>query len=442
MPPGEVRMRARVVALAVQSAAVAIALFAIPLAIAVARYFVDAEHTELLRAAETAAVAVSGDLTARPAPAFAVDPDLRIVVYDAGGARVRGVGPARPPSIVHAALGGRVAAATLDGRYGVAVPVSDGDSVAGALVATADRAETYQHIGLAWAAMAGLAAAALGAAWFLARRLSRRLTTPVETLRTAADRLGDGDFSVHAAGSEIAEIDSLAASLNKTARRLGTLLDRERAFAADLSHQLRTPLTGLRLALETASTDPAARDAAVATALAAADRLDATIGDLVTLARDTGQGGDPVDLARLMAEIRERWHGPLAARGRQLRLLAPPDPARPRMSHACARQITEVLLDNASAHGRGTVTVRLREIADTVALEVSDEGLELTGDYADLFRRRSTRAAGTGIGLALARSLALAEGSRLTVTRRAPPTFTLFMAGDDRGVMAGDDRGR
>ncbi|MDT3444619.1 MULTISPECIES: HAMP domain-containing sensor histidine kinase [unclassified Pseudofrankia] len=427
-------MRARVVALAVRSAAVAIGLFAVPLAVAVALYVVSQEHSELQRAADTAAVAVTGDLTVGSAPTLSADSDARISVYRVDGRRVYGAGPVLAPPIVGGALAGHGASAVLDGSYAVAVPVSDGDAVSGAVLATVGRADAYQRIGLAWAAMAVLGAAALAAAWFLARRLSHRLAGPVEALRAAADGLGDGDFSVRAAGSDIAELDSLAASLNKTAGRLGTLLERERAFAADLSHQLRTPLTGLRLTLETAAAEPDAdRDQALATALAAADRLDVTISDLLALTRDTARGGDPVDLTRLLEEIRQRWHGPLAARGRPLRVLPLLDAAQPRMSHACARQIAEVLLDNASTHGRGTVTVRLREIAGSVALEVSDEGRALAGETADLFSRRSTRAAGTGIGLALARSLALAEGARLTVTHRAPPTFTLFMAADDDG---------
>src|ERR1700712_3370709 len=96
-------------------------------------------------------------------------------------------------------------------------------------------------------------------------------------------------------------------------------------------------------------------------------------------------------------------------------------------SRRAVEQILDVLLDNAMQHGRGAVTVTFR-IADTaVAIDVTDEGSGLSGDPQALFVRRSAPSLNHRIGLTLARTLAEAEGGRLVVSRRNPPTFTLLM---------------
>ena len=118
--------------------------------------------------------------------------------------------------------------------------------------------------------------------------LSRHLTRPLRRLRDAAVRLGEGDFTVSAPPSGVAELDAAATALTATARRLGDLVERERAFTADASHQLRTPLTSLRLALENELAQPRSDPTqALRDALVDVDRLEATLTDLLALARDT-----------------------------------------------------------------------------------------------------------------------------------------------------------
>jgi signal transduction histidine kinase len=259
--------------------------------------------------------------------------------------------------------------------------------------------------------------------------MAARLAHPLEQLSLTARRLGDGDFTVRAHPAGVPEIDSVGSALDTTAQRIGAMLDRERSFSANASHQLRTPLTGLRLQLDAALDSPSTdARAAIHSGIAAADRLERTINDLLTLARDTGSTTETADLDKLLAEVHQGWHGLLTAQQRQLQI-STDDAPPPRASPAAIRQILAVLLDNAVTHGQGTVTVTARDAGDALAIDVSDEGPGIDSQ-TDIFARRRTTATGRGIGLALARSLAEAEGGRLWLAKPAPPTFILLLPVD------------
>jgi signal transduction histidine kinase len=280
-----------------------------------------------------------------------------------------------------------------------------------------------------WLVMAALGVVAIGVAALVGNRQARRLATPVTALAATASLIGEGDFGVRAARSGIAELDSAAAALDQTADRLGELVERERAFSADASHQLRTPLTALRVTLEAALETPGADfRAAIEAAVTEADRLEATVEELLSLARDVPGTREPVDLNQLIAEVERRWHGPLAETGRPLRTVL--DHALPEVvtSRSALVHVLEILLDNASRHGGGAVTIAVRRAGNGVAIDVSDEGGGITGDPAAVFARRSPSEHGHGIGLAFARSLAEAEGGELVLRGRGPrPVFSLVL---------------
>jgi signal transduction histidine kinase len=423
-------VRRRFVGVSVLAAVLTIALFGGPLAAIVARYFVDDERAELERVADRAAVTASVDLALgrRPSELPGGEDSGELAVYDVSGTRLVGEGPPVADPLTRAALGRPRGFSDEGGAIVVAVPLVAGSRPLGVVRASTPRTETYDQIEVAWLFMAGLAAVAVAAVWLAARVVAARLNRPLEELAVTARALGEGDFSARVARSGIPEIDAVVAALNSTATRIDDLVTRERAFSADASHQLRTPLTALRLELEVAREDPG-RDPgrAMDAAIAETDRLERTIEDLLALARDSPRGGEPLDLIALLDELSRGWRPRLAAYGRTLRV--DPDPTAPdsASSGAAVRQILSVLVDNAVTHGAGTVAVTIRDAGTALAVDVTDQGPGITGPSTELFARRAPSADGHGIGLALARALAEAEGGRLGLSRASPPVFTLLL---------------
>ncbi|MFJ1761571.1 histidine kinase dimerization/phospho-acceptor domain-containing protein [Amycolatopsis sp. NPDC088138] len=421
-------MRRRIISLTVLAALVATVLFALPLGLAVMRYYRDDTTSDLERAADAAALAVAHELTAGLPPVVPpLDGDEgegTVGVYAPDGRLLAGQGPSAGGAIELQAARGTQDVVT--GRQGdelvLAVPVVNGARTIGVVRAALPVSDLYLRIGLTWLTMAALAVAAIGASWLMARRSTSRLVRPLEELAAAAERLGDGDFTARGPRAGIAEIDQVGEALDATATRIGETLERERAFSAVASHQLRTPLTGLRLqleaALETPGSDP---HAAIRAGIASADRLERTIEDLLALGRERRAPRAELALDVLLEEVRQAGEALLAPHGRAMRITRE-DPPPARAAAAAVRQVLGVLLDNAATHGRGTVTVLARDAGDALAIDVADEGPGL--GETDPF---ATAAGGHGIGLRLARSLAEAEGGRLRLSRPSPPTFTLLL---------------
>ncbi len=341
-------MRRRIIALTVLAALVATALFALPLGIAVMKYYRDDTKSDLERAADATALAVSEDLSAGRTP---VVPPLDEDDDEAGGAvgiystdarLLAGQGPAVGGSVERQA-----ARAAVDVVFAqeadevvLAVPVVSGSRVTGVVRAAVPMAELRMRVVLTWLGMAGLAVAAIGVSWLLARRFTNRLARPLEELAAAAGRLGDGDFTARSPRAGIPEIDQVGETLDATAARIGETLERERAFSAEASHQLRTPLTGLRLQLEAALETPAADPyVAIRAGIASADRLERTIEDLLALGRERRAPRAELDLDALLDEVRQAGEALLGPWGRRLRILREEPPRRtwrPRQSARCS----------------------------------------------------------------------------------------------------------
>lgn len=415
-------MRRRIVTATVAITALAVALLGVPLAIAAGRLYRSQEVGRLQGEAIGTGSALAAAALESGAPVALRSPaeGFQLGVYDAGGRLVAGQGPVRGGAEVQTALVGRVSDLRDGGWLVAAVPVHDEDVVVGAVRAArpwdlvADRAHT------AWLAMLGLGAAALVVAGGLTWRQANRLTAPIDDLAKGAVRLGDGDFAVHLELSGIPELDRAAAALNRTAGRLDDAMSRERAFSADASHQLATPLICLRLGLESALLDDGADGrTALADAVEEVGRLERTVATLLSLARDSPTATATCDVPAAADEAASRYRDVLSRAGRPLRVDLAPALPPVRCPHDVLREILDVLLDNSVRHGGGEVALRARRAGNGVIVEVEDHGTGVT-DPGALFERRAPGASGHGIGLALARSLAEAHVARLELTRPSP----------------------
>ncbi len=419
-------MKRRLVPAIAGVAACAVVLFAVPFAVVLQHNFRDQELLRLQR--DTVAATRSIDLTpgARDRLELPVSRD-RLAVYNTAGTRVAGHGPLRADAATLSAVRTRKPTGVVAGDdLVVAVPLLTGERITGVVRAERSQSAVAARTHRAWLALAGLAAAVVALAVAAALALGRRLARPLERVAAAARRVGDGDFAARAEPTGVAEIDDVGAALNGSSRRIAELVDRERTFSADASHQLRTPLAALRLELEGLALEQEPPAAGLTAALAQVDRLQGTIETLLAVVRGTPRGERATDLAAHLRGLETRWHGTLAAAGRPLRTRLEIDPATATISPAVLNEITEVLMQNAHLHGAGAVSVTVRQIGETLALEVTDQGPGFGPDPDEAFARGAGE--GHGIGLALARSLAHAEGARLQITRAGPaPTVSLLL---------------
>ena len=420
-------MTRRVLFTVVAVCALGVAVFFVPMALIVRDQH---RQTDLLEMQRLAAAAVRS-----------VPPDLRdaagwrpldtkshhsYALYDAMGRRIAGRGPEQADHTVTRALRGTVASGVTDTEIVAATVLGVGTQVTGAVrVAEPARQSTERTmVSLGWMSAIALGAVALAAlaGWWLLRRL----LVPVIALRAAAERLGQGDFTVQIPDTGLAELDDLGRALTLSAERIGRLVDRERAFSADASHQLRTPLAAVMVALETELLAPRQDRRAVLTeSLEALTRLERTVTDLLRLARDAPGQRAALDLAALLDQLRADWSDRYRTAGRTLDVRCRELPVA-HASDAAVRHVLDVLVDNALRHGRGAVTVAADPTPGGLAVTVTDAG-SAPARSATMFGRRDPEATGTGIGLAMARSLAESEGARLRLRSGTPTTFELLI---------------
>ncbi|TFV89913.1 HAMP domain-containing sensor histidine kinase [Blastococcus sp. CT_GayMR16] len=420
-------MTRRIVTTVLVVCTLAVALFFVPMALLVRDQY---RHTDLLELQRLNFVAVrhvpdTAADRARWTPAD-TNPDHRYALYDSSGRRITGNGPVTADAAITEALRGDVAGGATDDEIVAATPLGSGARPTGALRIAEPREESTARTATAIAWMSALAVAAIlfaaGAGWWLVRRL----LGPVQALRAAADRLGRGDFTVEVPTTALQEIDDVGRALAASGARIGRLVERERAFSADASHELRTPVAAVLVALETELLAPRPdRRTVLVESIAALTRLETTIEDLLRLARDNPGDREPADICALANDIGTDWLPRYDAARRPLQVSCQNAPAVP-VSATAVRHILDVLLDNALRHGDGAVSLAADATPGGVAITVTDQGPG-PRQPETLFTRRDPRAAGTGVGLALARSLAEAEGARLRLRAAAPTTFELLI---------------
>ena len=412
-------MRRRILTATLAVTVVALVVVGVPLAWSVGRMYRSQQLTRLQQAATLAAAAVPAEGLHGPDPVEApvVGAGIQLSYYDTRGALVAGSGPAMTDAHTKVALEGRPSEGSAGTRLVVAVPISASETTVGAVEASSGGSSTAARTARAWTAIAVLAMVALGVAALIAVWQARRLARPVDGLVAAANRLGDGDFALSAPTCGISGLDQAGAALATTARRLGELVNRERAFTAHASHQMRTPLTALRLDLENALGTPGVDPrTAVSDAISQVDRLEETLAELYTLARTGAVAGPRVPLGGILAPLEQRWRPVLAGQGRRLNVLID-EPTAQQAAPASLAQILEVLVENANTHGEGTVEVAARTGPGLVSVEVTDEGGGMLRLPEPSYRAQP---GGHGLGLPLARSIAIAAGGALVLKHPGP----------------------
>lgn len=436
-------MRRRILVAILSITGVAVLLFGVPLALVVDRLV---EEDATLRIERQTVLAAREVPTVLGNPADPIElpkgtDGVTLALYGPDGALVAGIGPSTADETVRRALANQIATAETSGAIVVAIPVTANETVIGVIrgqqsTSTSD-SRTLRIIAL----VAGLAVVVIGLGAAIAFVVAGRLARPVRRLRDAAVQLGNGDFTVEVSHSRVPEIDEAAEALALTARRLDDLVGRERAFSADASHQLRTPLAGLRAGIETEIAFPRSDPTEILTeALDDIGRLERTITELLTIARIPNFDASTCSLVEVQTDLVQNWHGRFAAVGRRLTIEDATSAPAIAGNGAILRHAIDVLLDNALVHGAGETRISHTVGPESVTITVTDEGPGLAAsDRVDIDVPVGAGAddpsSPHGLGLPLAYRLISAMPGRLSIVhagRRPRIDIVVGRADDER----------
>ncbi|MFF7630415.1 ATP-binding protein [Streptomyces cyaneofuscatus] len=327
--------------------------------------------------------------------------------------------PGRAPIAVGERPSGSVLRATETGEQGEKVTVEE------------SRSSVTREVGRTLLIIGAVALLAIISAVLLAVRQANRLASPLTDLAETAERLGSGDPRPRHKRYGVPELDRVADVLDASAERIARMLTAERRLAADASHQLRTPLTALSMRIEEISVtdDPETVKEEANIALTQVERLTDVVERLLTNSRDPRTGSAVVfDLDEVIKQQIEEWRPAYRSTGRAL-VCSGKHGLRAVGTPGAVAQVLAALIENSLMHGGGTVALRTRVTGNQVVIEVTDEGPGVPAELgARIFERTISGRNSTGIGLAVARDLAEADGGRLELLQQHPAVFALFLS--------------
>jgi signal transduction histidine kinase len=417
----------------------ALAALAIPLGLTFARRERDRLYFDIERDAAVVASTVEDALEAGTVPEIEAvlddyrdQTDGRIVVVDLQGVSVADSddpsGPPRDystrPEIAGALDGERVVGTrhsdTIAGDLVyVAIPVASGGTVHGAVRVTFPTAALDARVGETWARLAALSVLVLASVAAVGLLIARSVTRPVRDLEVAAERIAAGDLGARVPVDRgPPELRDLTATFNRTAARLDDLVDAQERFVADAAHQLRTPLTALRLRLENLEAHvPHNQGPQIDAAVDEVHRLSRIVDGLLVLARsDAARAAvHTLEVTRAAADRVDAWRSVAAEEN-----VAIAGRLRGQAWATVPVGLVEQVLDNFIANAVAasppgtTVVVTVDQVGPWVDLHVIDEGPGLDAEQRELafdrFWRGTTSASGTGLGLAIVRQLVRGAG--------------------------------
>ncbi|MGW8401816.1 ATP-binding protein [Streptomyces lydicus] len=327
--------------------------------------------------------------------------------------------PGKPPIEIGQRPAGEVIESTVRGDRGESVTVQE------------SRSTISSEVGRTLLVILAVALLAILAAVVLAVRQARRLTAPLIDLAETAERLGSGDPRPRHRRYGVQELDRVADVLDASAERIARMLTAERRLAADASHQLRTPLTALSMRLEeiTLTDDPDTVKEEATIALTQVERLTDVVQRLLTNSRDPRTGSAVAfDLDEVVKQQIEEWRPAYRSAGRAI-VRSGKKGLRAVGTPGAVAQVLATLIENSLMHGDGTVALRTRVTGNQAVVEVTDAGPGVPPDLGSrVFERTVSGRNSTGLGLAVARDLAEADGGRLELLQQHPPVFALFLA--------------
>jgi two-component system, OmpR family, sensor kinase len=410
----------------------AVAALAVPLAINIQRRARSDVEARLASQAQIISSSVSGEIEDSDAPEilapivedFAEQLDVGVLVADEDG---RVVANSEPQPSVGTNLGGESEVRTALGSESlvgrprgshllVAAPVFDREEPVGVVRLDADISRIDSNVRRSWLVLAavGLFVVMLGsgAAWLLASSLVR----PLRNLGATARSLGAGRLDSRADTRGPPEVTDVARAMNNMAEDLEATISAQQDFVANASHQLRTPLTGLRLRLESISVGGGPDANSAAEAIKEVDRLGALVEELLVLARARGgqAAGGSVDIGGLLRDAADRWAARAAERGGTIVTHV----GAGAIVHADQTELAGVvdnLIENALAYSPtgATITLTSESGPDGSGFSVADDGPGIPPEerehvfnrfYRGGIGRRSGR--GTGLGLAIVKEVA------------------------------------
>jgi signal transduction histidine kinase len=333
----------------------------------------------------------------------------RTTVYLPDGTVV-GEPAARSPAVELAALGTALVARADDGAE-VVLPVGSAAGVAVVRTFVPDD-ELTRGVGQSWLILVGVGVVLLVGTAVAGDRIAARLSRSVLELSDVADSLGAGDLSARVEPSGPPEVASVGRVLNGLGARVAALVASEREMVADLSHRLRTPITALRLDVDSlADGEERARMAAHVDELV--DAVDAVVR---SARHPTGEASGRCDAAQVVRERAVFWEVLAGDGGRRLHLDVPDDALTVGLTASALGAALDVLVDNVFSHtpdGTPFALSARRGAGGVVHVAVQDDGPGLA-DPALVERGRSG-AGSTGLGLDVARRTAEGAGGRLLV---------------------------
>ncbi|MHB8242962.1 MAG: sensor histidine kinase [Solirubrobacteraceae bacterium] len=345
------------------------------------------------------------------------------VLADSAGSSTLGVSyvsPSRPE--VTAALHGKAVQTQRASRslgeniLATAVPIVHRARTIGAVRITQSVAAVQHAINSTVAKLVLVAATVLLLGLLAGALIARQIALPLRRLESAARRIAGGELAARAVVEGSSEQRSLSTSFNEMADRNQRLIAAQREFVADASHQLRTPLTGLRLRLEEASATESeeALKAELNAGTAEVDRLAAIVDELLVLSRaeDRELAGEQIDLCDAVERAVERWSATAESFEIVLRVLDESG-GEAWCARADLDRALDVLIENALHYSPAGGEIVL--VAGQGRIEVRDRGPGLAPGEEELVFERFHRGragrqgpAGSGLGLAIARTLARA----------------------------------